>query len=57
MILRILGIVFLILIIQYFRAYLTTPKGECRDLGISYFPLNTIKICKGDSLNNTPRTI
>lgn len=51
--LEILGIVFLILIVQYFRAYLTTSKGQCKDLGISYFPLNTIKVCKNENLITT----
>lgn len=46
--LQIMGIIFIILIIQYFRAYFSTKKGECKDLGISYFPLNTIKVCKGE---------
>lgn len=55
---QILGIIFLLLIIQYVRAYLTTKDGECKNLGISYFPLNTIRICKGEKLlNNTTSTI
>lgn len=45
---QILGIVFFILIIQFLRAYFTTKNGECKSLGISYFPLNTIKVCRGE---------
>lgn len=48
LILQILGVIFLIVIFQWVRAYVTTKSGECKDLGISYFPLSTFKVCKGD---------
>lgn len=51
----ILGIVFLLIIIQAVRAYFATKPNECKELGIDYFPLNTVKICKGQntSTNST----
>jgi len=54
LILQILGVIFLIIIFQWVRAYYTTKQGECKDLGISYFPLNTLKVCKEKKSTPTP---